>query len=445
MDTDAAIAKPANPPVAASPLEKSVDLAVDLAALRKDVALRLRQYGKNLKLPGFRPGKVPETVLRQHFGEKAESEALTEALQHNLQAALSEREMRLAGVRRLVPKESSDSTRLAFSAVFEVYPEVTLRDLAGLAIEIPVFEVGAEDVDATIEVLRKQRARYEAVERPAAAGDRMTVDFVGMRDDGGPFPGGQAQDFRFLLGAGTMISDFENAVTGTVAGESKHFAMTFPADYFLSELAGKLVRFDLTVKQVEQTIVPEADSELARALGIDDGDLDRMRAEVESNLKREVKKRLRARLAASVMDTLLAAHPIDVPRVLVENETQRLLALASQDFERRGVKVGESTPLQTGWFEQTAKRRVALGLILGALVEKQHLEARPEQVRELIDEAAQSYEHPHELMTWFYAKKERRSEFENLATENNIVAWVLARAQTTQKPLTFAEVMRVVV
>lgn len=424
---------------APSALERRVDLSLTIAELDKDIDQRLKRLGKNMKMPGFRPGKVPAQIVRQQYGEQARNDALSEALGNMLSAEVASQQLRVAGSPRIEPKSSDSTTHIEFSAVFEVYPEITLSDLVGVEVEKPVLEVGATEIDGTLEILRKQRVRYELVDRPAASADRVSIDFVGKKD-GEPFPGGQGKDYRFVLGEGKMLSDFENAVIGTRPGEDKSFEMTFPAEYFSKDLAGQSVTFDITVKEVGEPVLPALDADFAKALGIDDGDLVKMRAEIEENLKREVKKRLQARVTGNVMDALLAANPIEVPGALIHKEIERLMQVARQDMEQRGMKV-KDLPMQPEWFADQARRRVSLGLILSEIVKLNELQAKPAQVKALVEEASQSYDHPEEVVRWYYAQPERLSDFEGTAIEANVVDWVLARVKVLDKPVAFAELM----
>lgn len=423
----------------ANVLERRLDLSVAVDELEQDVTQRLKHLGKTMKMPGFRPGKVPASIVRQQYGEQARSEALREALGRLFSEAVSAQKLRVAGAPKIEVKETSAETRIEFSAVFEVYPEVVLNDLKEVEIRRPVLDVGSAEVDGTIEILRKQRVRYEPVDRPAAAADRVSIDFLGKKD-GEPFAGGQGTDYRFVLGDGKMLADFEAAVLGSSPGESKSFEMTFPEGYFSKELAGQTVTFDISVKEVGEPLLPEIDADFAKALGIDDGDLVKMREEIEANLRREVRKRIQARLTAQVMDALLKVHPIPLPNVLVESEVERMMELARQDMEGRGIKTHD-LPMSSQWFVDQAARRVGLGLIVGEIVAANDLAAQPAQVRVQVEEAAQSYEHPDEVIRWYYAQPERLRPFEVAAVEQNVVDWVLTRVNVVEQPVLFADLM----
>jgi trigger factor len=421
-------------------LERRLDLLVAIEELEKDIDQRLKRIGKNFKMPGFRPGKVPANIVKQQYGEQAHFDALNEALERAFGEAAKSQELRVAGNPRIEPKTTDSSTHLEFSAVFEVYPEVKLGDLSGVEIERAALEVGAAEIDSTMTVLRKQRVRYEPVDRGAAKDDRVTIDFLGKKD-GEPFAGGQAKDYPFVLGAGSMLADFENAIYGLKAGESKTFEMTFPADYLSKEIAGQTVSFEITVKEVREPILPEIDPDFAKELGVEDGDVEKMRAEIETNLKREVSKRLQAKVKDQVMEALLKTNPIDVPNALLEMEIQRLMQSARQDMEQRGGAKMKDFPMQREWFVDQARRRVSLGLILSEIVKVNKLQAQPDQIKKIVEDSAQSYEHPEEVIRWYYAQPQRLQEVEGVAIEDNVVAWALSASKVVEKPIAFDELM----
>ena len=419
-------------------LERRLDLAVAIADLDKEIEQRLRRIGKNAKMPGFRPGKVPATIIRQQYGYEARMEALNGALERVFGDTVRTQELRVAGNPKIDAKETESATHLEFTATFEVYPEIRLGDLAEIEIERPLLEVGEPEVDSTLNVLRKQRTRFEPTDRAVAQGDRVTIDFLGKKG-GEPFQGGEAKDFPFTLGEGAMLADFEAAVTGLKAGEAKTFDMTFPADYFAKDLAGQAVTFEVAVKHVSEPVLPEIDADFARSLGIGDGDIAKMRKEIEANLKREVKSRLQSQVKDKVMEALLKVNPIDVPNALVEMEIERLMDLSRKDMEKRTGQ--KDFPLQKSWFVDQARRRVSLGLIVSEVVKVNELYAKPEQIKAIVQEAAENYEHPEEVVRWYYAQPQRIAEIESVAIENNVVDWALSKARVSDKTVTFDELM----
>ena len=423
----------------ANELERRIDLSIAIENVEKEMDQRLKRMGKNIKMPGFRPGKVPFSIVKQQYGSQARHEVLSEELDRVFGETVTAQKMRVAGYPRIEPKASESTTHLEFSAIFEVYPDFTPADMSTAEVERPVLEVADKEIDKTLEILRKQRVSYEDTDRVAAKEDRVVIDFLG-RKDGEPFQGGQATDYPFVLGQGMMLPDFEKAVEGARSGESKTFDLTFPADYFAKDLAGQTVQFEITVKQVQAPKLPEIDAEFARSMGIADGDVAKMRAEIEANLKREVKRRIQGKVKDQVMEALIKANPISTPNALIEMEIQRLMQAARQDMEQRGMKVADM-PIQPEWFADQARRRVVLGLILAELVKSEKLQPTPEQVRAMVEESAQSYEHPEEVVRWYYAQPQRLGEVEGLAIENNVVEWVLGKAKVTDKAAVFDELM----
>jgi len=421
-------------------LERRLNLSVPLAVIESEVEKRLARLAKSVKVPGFRPGKVPMKMVAQQYGPQVRNEVITDAVQSGFADAVRDQNVRVAGYPRIEPKANATlADKLEFSAVFEVYPDIQLGDLSTVSVERPVAEVGPEDVAHTIDVLRKQRVRYEPVTRAAATGDRATVDFSG-RIDGVEFPGGQAKDFAIILGEARMLPEFETAITGMKAGETKSFGLVFPADYHGKEVAGKAADFTLTVKAIEEPKLPEVDAEFAKAFGIASGSLTDLNAEIESNLKLELKRKIEGRLKDQALAALRAKAELAVPRSLVELEAQNMAGRMAEEMRRQGMKA-EDIKLAPEMFRDNAAERVALGLVLAEVVRAYGLGAKPEQVKAMVQEIAQTYEQPDAVVRWHYEKAERLNEFEALAVERNVVDWVLARAKVIDKPTTFAELM----
>jgi len=421
-----------------SPLERRLTMAVPAETIDREVEARIKKLSRTVRLPGFRPGKVPVKLVAQQYGPQVRSEVIGDAVQKAFEDAVRAQNLRVAGYPRIEPKDGGES-QLAFSATFEVYPEIKLGDLGAAKIEQPTTTVGDAEVDKTIEILRKQRVEFEEVSRPAQAGDRVTADYTG-RIAGEEFAGGTGSDAALILGEGRMLPDFESGIMGMAPGTTRTFPVNFPGDYGAQELAGKSASFEATVKKVEAPKLPELDAEFAKSLGVEDGDLAKMRAEIKANVEREVKKRIEGETKQKVMQALIDSTPIELPKSLIEAEIQRLLEQARADLEGRGIKM-DQMPLKPELFEPQAKRRVALGLIVGELVKTHGLAATPEQVRARIDEFAQTYEHPLEVVTWFYSEPQRLAEFEGLAIEANVVKWILEHAKVENKAVTFDELM----
>jgi trigger factor len=424
---------------ALSRLERRLNMAVPAEQIDREVEQRLRKLSRTVRMDGFRPGKVPLKIVAQHYGPQVRSEVIGDAVQKAFSAVVQEQKLRVAGYPRIERKEGGDEKQLTFSATFEIYPEVKLGDLSSVKIQRPAHAVDDADVDRTIEILRKQRVSWEAAGRASQPGDRVTVDFTG-RIDGNEFSGGKGNAMAVVIGEGRVLPDFEAGLTGVGAGERKIFPLVFPADYPGKEVAGKSASFEVSVQTVEAPRLPEVDAEFARSLGVSDGDITKMRDEVKANVEREVKKRVEGEVKQKVMQALVDTATLELPKSLVEIELQRVVQQARADLEARGVKL-ERLPVNPDALEAQARRRVTLGLILGELVKSHELGAKPEQVRALVTEHAQTYEQPFEVVRWVYSEPQRLNEFEGLAVESNVVSWVLEHARVEDKAISFDELM----
>jgi len=423
-------------------LERRVSMSVPVADVERQVSERLKKLARDVRMPGFRPGKVPMKLVEKTYGPQVRNEVLGDAVQKSFSEVVKEAKLKVAGYPRIERKDESNDKSLEFSATFEIYPEVKVGDLAAVTIEQPKTAVTDTDVDKTIEILRKQRTSFVSVARAAQDGDRLAVDFEG-RLDGQPFEGGSASGYQFMLGQGGMLPEFEAAARGMAPGESKTFPLRFPDDYHGKAVAGKQVSFELKVKSVDEPRLPALDADFAKALGVADGDLAKMRAEVRANVEREVKKRVDARLKQQALQALIDTTPLELPKSLVEQESQQLLERAVADLQSRGMKP-EQLPqlnLQPAAFAETAKRRVALGLIIGELARSEGLQPKPAEVRAMVEQEAQTYESPAEVVKWFYMQPQRLSEMEGAALEANVVKWVLSKAKVQDKDIPFDDLM----
>ncbi len=426
-------------PAATNPLERRIDMAVAMSEIEREVEQQLKRIARTAKMAGFRPGKVPMKMVAQMHGAQARSEAIGAAVEKAFNNLVREQNLRVAGQPHLEPKKAADETVMEFTAVFEVFPEFEIAEVTAHAVQKPTLTVTDAEVDQTIEVLRKQRTNYVPAGRPAENGDRLVIDFTG-RKDGEVFPGGTATDYPVFVGGGMMLPDFETALVGTTEGQEKVFDVKFPDDYHAKDLAGTTVQFTVTVKKVEMPQLPAVDAEFARQLGIADGDLDKMRVEVRSNLEREVAKRLRARVKEQAMNILVEANPIAVPTAMVQAEAQQMAENALRDLQQRNPQM-KNMPVEASWFTDQAARRVKLGLIVAELVRAKDLHVKPEQVRAVVDEFAATFEDPQEVVRWYYSQPQRLAEAEALAMENNVVDWVLANAQVSDLAVAFDELM----
>lgn len=422
-------------------LERRLNVAVPLAAIEGEFQKRLARLAKTVKLPGFRPGKVPLKMVAQQYGPQVRSDVISDAVQSSFNDAVREQNLRVAGYPRIEPRTGAtpvDGT-LEFSAVFEVYPEIAIGDIAGVEIERPQVEVTPADVDRTLDVLRRQRATFAPAARGAQDGDRVLVDFTGTID-GVEFPGGQAKDFTIVPGEGRMLPEFEAAIAGMAVGETRTFPLTFPADYHGKEVAGKTAQFALTVKEVAVPNVPPLDSAFATAFGMKSGKVEDLRAEVESNLRLELKRKLEAVLKDQALKALRARTQLTLPKSLVDAESVQLLRQMAANLQQQGMKP-EDIKLTPDLFRPQAEERVALGLILGDLVRQEGLQAKPEQVKAMVQEIAQTYEQPDAVVRWHFEKPERLADFEAMAVEHNVVEWVLGKAAVKDVPTTFEALM----
>jgi trigger factor len=404
------------------------------------VTTRLKDIARNTKLDGFRRGKVPMSIVAKQYAGQIRQEVLGDAVEKSFSAAVRANQLKVAGYPRIEPKtDAAAPDAIEFSATFEVYPEIALGDISNAKITRSVVTVSDADVDKTVEVLRKQRVEFNSVDRAAVAGDLVTLDYTGTLN-GEVFSGGEAKGFRVVLGEGRTLPEFETALIDVKAGDSKSFDVTFPAEYQAVELAGKTATFAVEVTDVSAPKLPEVDAEFAKSLGVTDGDVQKMRAEIQGNLEREVQNRVNAKVKEQVMQALLESTQIEVPKSLLDMEMQRLMKSARDDMQARGMNV-QDVPLSADIFNEQAKRRVSLGLILAEMVQVNGLVAKPEQVRKLIEAFAQSYEDPQEVIKWHHQNPERMQEMESLALENNVVEWVLGKARVDDQVVAFDELM----
>ena len=424
-----------------SQLERRLNITLPTVEIDGEVQSRLRKLARSVKMHGFRPGKVPFKVIAQQYEGQVRREVLGDALQKNFGDAIREQNLKVAGYPRFEPKTlAADAPQVEFSATFEIYPEVAIGDLSKALIKRPLISVGEAEVDRTLDIMRKQRAVFEPVARAAALGDKATIDFAG-KVDGHEFDGGKCENFSVTLGEGRLLKDFESQVVGMEAGAAKTFEIRFPEDYHGKELAGKTVTFEVKLKQIAEPRLAPIDAEFAKSLGVADGNLETMRREIRENLERETKQRINTRIKDQIMQALIDATRIEVPKSLVELEIERMTTAARQDLEARGVKPGAMPAIPRETFEPQAQRRVTLGLILGEVVKTNTLQAKPEQVRAMVEEQAQTYEQPEQWVKWFYQEPERLREMEAMVLEDNVVAWALATARVEDQPIVFDELM----
>ncbi len=422
-----------------SAVQRRLNATIPQQLIRGEVEKRIKRIGRTAKVAGFRPGKVPFKILEQQYGAEVYQEVLGDALQKSFADVAEAEQLKVVGYPNFEVKQAS-AENVDYSATFEVYPEATLGDLSAQEVTRVSYVLSDADVDNTIDTLRKQRTTYVAADRAAQNDDQVKIDFRGTLD-GEVFSGGEAKDYPFVLGQGRMLPDFESAVLGLKAGESKSFDMTFPADYHGKDVAGKQVTFAITVNAVEAPVLPEVDAEFAKSLGVTGGDIAELKTEIRTNLDREIQRRLKVRNKEAAMDALLNIGELEVPKTMLDWEAQNLQQQAMRDMEGRGIKVPKGATLPVELFAERAVKRVKLGVILNVLVEQNGLAAKPEQVQALVQEYAASFEQPEEVVKWYAADPARTQEVENLALEDNVVAYVLKHAKVSDKAIEFKELM----
>ena len=423
-------------------LERKITLTLPVGAIQSEVDSRLRKLARTVKMDGFRPGKVPMNVVAQRYGYSVHYEVMNDKVGQAFASAANEAELRVAGQPRITESQTSPEGQMAFDAIFEVFPEVKIGDLATAEVEKVNAEVTDTAIDKTVEILRKQRRTFalRAKDAPAQDTDRVVVDFEG-KIDGEPFAGGKAEDYQFIVGDGQMLKEFEEAVRGMKLGESKTFPLAFPADYHGQDVAGKTADFMVTVKKIEAANLPEVDGALAKSLGIADATVEGLRSDIRKNLEREVKYRLLSRNKQVAMDALLTKAELDLPKSSVQAELDRMIESARADLKQRGIKDADKAPIPDDIFRPQAERRVRLGLVVAELVRANALHAKPEQIKAHVDELAASYEKPADVVRWYYGDNRRMAEVEGIVIENNVTEFILAKAKVSEKTITFDELM----
>lgn len=428
-------------PAAASNLVRNIVLSLPATSIESEITGRLKRIAKTAKMSGFRPGKVPFNIIVNQYGYQVRQEVMSDVVQKSFAEEVQKQQLRVAGYPEFAPVNSGESAdKFEFSATFEVYPEVKIGSLAGKAITRAQVKVTDKDVDNTLETLRKQRATYDKTDRAAIKGDFVVVDFIGSLN-GEPFQGGKAENFGVVLGEGRMLPDFEAAIAGLTGGTEKTFDLTFPENY-QPELAGKTVQFALTVKVVNAPLLPEVDAEFAKTLGVTDGNIETMRAEIKANLERELKKRLQTKAKDQVMDALASISELELPRALVGSEIERLQSEAVKELEQRGM-TAKDLQLPPELFMERAEKRVKLGLILGDVVKQNALRAKPEQIRKMVEEHAESFEDPIQMVRWYYSDPKRLGEVEAMVLEDNVVEWAAAQMTLDTPAHSFDEIMEI--
>jgi trigger factor len=417
-------------------LERRIEVSVPRERIEQAIDERLKRVSRTAKLKGFRPGKVPFKVVKQQFGAQVRQEVLSDLMQSSFAEAVTQQKLSPAAGPRIEPISVGPEQDLKYRATFEVFPDIQLKGVEGIAVTRPAAEVNEADVDAMVLNLREQRPRFEAVERESREGDRVTMDFEGQIDGAG-FEGSKGTDVAVLLGGGRMLKDFEAGITGMKAGEHKQLDVPYPGDYHNAALAGKVARFDVHLKKVEEKKLPELDEEFCREYGVLEGGIDQLRKEVRENMERELEQNVRARLKAQLMEGLLAANPLEVPRSLVDAQVREMQIEAAR---RMGAREASQVPPPEP-FVEGARKRVALGLLIGELIKTRGLKIDRERVDARLADLAATYPDPEQVIKAYRQNPDALRQVENLVIEDQVVDLLLEKANVTDQPATFKDVM----
>ena len=422
---------------ATSALERRMTVGVPAARIESAVDKSLQQTARRAKVPGFRPGKVPMSVIRQRYEGAARQEALGALIQETFYEAVVEQKLNPAGAPSIEPKVFEKGKDLEYVATFEVFPEIKLAGFEAITVERQQAEVGDADVDTMLDVLRKQNTRFEAADRAAESGDQITIDFVG-KIDGEAFAGGSAKGVPLVLGSGRMIPGFEDALVGVKAGDERVITPTFPEDYQNLDLAGKAAEFTVNVSAVAAPVLPELNDDFFALFGVKEGGLEGFRAEVRKNMERELRQAIKTKVKNQVMEGLLESNPVDVPGALISEEVNRLRVQAVQQFG--GNVKPENLPAEL--FAEQAKRRVVLGLIIAEVVKQNELKPDESRVRALIEEMASAYQEPEQVVAWYLKNEKQLNEVRSVVLEEQVVDTVLGKAKVTDKSVTYEEAVK---
>ena len=415
-------------------LERRLEVAVPAEQVAREIEQRLKRLSRTARLKGFRPGKAPLGIVRKQFGEQVRAEVVGDLMRSSFAEAVSQEHLQPATGPRIEPIELQPGADLKFAAVFEVLPEVRLKPLQDIAVERPAAAVGEGDLDAMLESMRRQRPNFTEVQRPAQDGDRVTVDYDGLIE-GQPFEHNSGRDVSFLIGSGRVLPELERAIVGAVAGEQRAATVNYPANHDKKELAGRVAEFRVTLKKVEEQSLPAVDEEFCRAYGVEEGGIDALRAEVRKSMERELENVIRNRLRAQVLDALYTQNPLEVPRALVEDTIQRMQVETAQ---RTGVRDLSQLPSRDA-FAEPARRRVALGMIIGEIVRAENVRVERARVQERLEEVVSSYPDPEEARRAYQQSPDAMRQLESAALEDQVLDLILTRAQLSERPSSFAE------
>jgi trigger factor len=415
-------------------LERRLEVAVPATEVSTEVEQRLKSISRTARLKGFRPGKAPITVVRKQFGEQVHAEVISDLMRSSFAQALSQEKLTPAGGPRIEPITMGPGTELKYAAIFEVVPEVKVKPFDSIAVDRPSAEVTDDDINAMVESMRRQRPVFAAVERPAQDTDRVTIDFDG-RIDGQPFDGGEGRDVTIIVGARQALPDLENGIKGASAGENRTISLSFPADSPNKSIAGKTAELQVTIKRVEQQSLPEVDDEFCRAYGVEEGGIEALRTEVRKSMEREMGDVIRNRVRGQVLDALYRENTVEVPRALVDEQVQRMQVDAAR---RIGAKDASQVPAREA-FEDQARRRAALGLLMGQIVQSEGIKVDRERVQNRLNDLVASYPNPDEVRRAYLQNADAMRQVESAVLEDQVVDWIVDRARVTDNPMTFKD------
>lgn len=420
-------------------LERKMTVAIEEERISTVVDGRLQDMTKTVKVKGFRTGKVPLKIVKQQYEQQVRQEVVGDVLQSTLYEAIGQEKLNPAGQPRIDSLKSDPGQGMEYTALFEIYPEVKLGDLSKETVEKPVAEITDADVDEMLETVRGQHKEWVSVDRAAKDGDQLNINFKGMID-GEVFPGGEATDMPIELGSGRMIKGFEEGLIGAKAGDDVTLNVTFPDDYHAKELAGKPAQFDTHINKVEEAKLPELDDEFAKKLGIKDASLENMHKEIKASMQLELDNRLNTKMKSAVMDALINAHDFDVPKPLIEDESEAIKKNMLENLKQQGMQ-DQGMQVEASMFADQAIRRVKLGLIMSEIVKSEKIEADEDRVKKKIEEIAAPYEQPQQVVDWYNGDQQRLAEVRALVTEEQIVDWAMEKAKVVDKKVTFKEIM----
>jgi len=422
-------------------LERKMTVGIPAENINNEVNKRLQNLSRTQKMAGFRPGKIPMSVVKKRFGTAVRQEVMQESMQRSFYEAINQEKLQPAGQPMIEPGALESGDDFEFTATFEVFPEVTVNDFSGLKIDKPVAEIAEKDIDTMVTNLQKQRGSWEPVKRMAKKEDTVIIDFEGSLD-GESFEGGSAEDFSLVLGSDSMIPGFEKQLLKVKKGEEREVNVTFPEDYHNKDVAGKDAVFKVVVKEVKGLKLPKIDDEFIKLFGIEDGGIDKLKEEITNNMQRELDMTLKNKIKSNVLDSLSDANDVELPAALIDQEVESLRQQALSQFnQNRGGNIADLPEMPASLFEEQAKKRVKLALLVNEVISKNDVKVDPDRVRETIESAAAAYDEPEEMVNWYYSNQQHLQQVESTVIEEQVVDLILESSKVKEKTFTFEEMM----